>query len=36
MTYKKCNKNLKVKEQVLDEVQRKGFTLVEWGGTLIK
>lgn len=35
MVVKKINKPLDVKEQVLTSVERKGFTVVEWGGTRI-
>ena len=36
MEYKKTDKNTKVKKQELTTPTRKGFTVVEWGGTLIK
>ena len=36
MEYKKADKNTKVKKQELITPIRKGFTVVEWGGTLIK
>ncbi len=32
MIYKPCNQDFKVKEQKLPSFQRKGFTVVEWGG----
>lgn len=35
MEYKKLNNKIKVPEQKLSKVTRSGFTLVEWGGTLI-
>lgn len=35
MVVKKINKPLDVKEQVLTSVERKGFTVVEWGGSRI-
>lgn len=35
MAYKKILKPFKVKEQVLKTPERKGFTVVEWGGTKI-
>lgn len=35
MEYKKVDKNTKVKKQELTTPTRKGFTVVEWGGTLI-
>ena len=36
MYYKPLNKKIDVKEQKIKQVQRHGFTLVEWGGTPIK
>ena len=36
MEYKKADKNTRVKKQELITPIRKGFTVVEWGGTLIK
>ena len=36
MTYKKINKPIKIKEQKIKTPNRKGFTVVEWGGTEIK
>ena len=36
MQYKKLNKPIKVSEQELKQVNRIGFTLVEWGGTKIQ
>ena len=33
MDYKPLNKKINVKEQTLTKVNRKGFTVVEWGGT---
>ena len=36
MEYKKVDKNTKVKKQELTTPTREGFTVVEWGGTLIK
>ncbi len=36
MQFKGLNKKIKVKEQKLVTPERKGFTLVEWGGTQIK
>lgn len=33
MDYKPLDKKIKVKEQKLNKVTRKGFTVVEWGGT---
>ena len=36
MTYKGLEKPIKVKEQKLETKNREGYTLVEWGGTLIK
>jgi len=35
MLYKKVNKNFKVKEQIIVTPKREGFTLVEWGGSII-
>ena len=35
MAYKKILKPYEVKEQVLETPERKGFTVVEWGGTKI-
>ena len=36
MGWKKLDKNIEVKEQELEKVQRTGYTVVEWGGTEIK
>ncbi len=36
MEYKKLQHKINVKEQKLQQVERKGFTVVEWGGTEIK
>lgn len=36
MYYKPLNKKIDVKEQKIKQIQRHGFTLVEWGGTPIK
>ena len=36
MGWKKLDKNIEVKEQKLEKVQRTGYTVVEWGGTEIK
>ena len=36
MQYKKLNEPIKVSEQELKQVNRIGFTVVEWGGTKIK
>ncbi|MBQ6497934.1 MAG: hypothetical protein IJI58_04395 [Bacilli bacterium] len=36
MEYKGLDKKIKVKEQSLTRVERKGYTVVEWGGTEIK
>lgn len=33
MVYKPLNKFIKVEEQILEPFDRKGFTVVEWGGT---
>ena len=35
MEYKPLNKKINVKEQKLIPVERKGYTVVEWGGTNI-
>ena len=36
MEYKGLDKRIKVKEEKLTKVERKGYTVVEWGGTEIK
>ena len=36
MEYKPINKKIKIKEQQLTTPTRKGFAVVEWGGTIIK
>ncbi len=36
MDYKPLDKKINIKKQELKPVTRKGFTVVEWGGTLIK
>lgn len=36
MSYKPLDEEIKVSPQVLNEVVREGFTVVEWGGTKIK
>ena len=36
MEYKPLDKKMDIKPQVLEKVSRNGFTVVEWGGTLIK
>ena len=36
MTFKGLNKEIKVEEQQLTRVERKGYTAVEWGGSEIK
>ena len=36
MTYKGLSEPINVKEQQLEKVERKGYTVVEWGGTEIK
>lgn len=36
MEYKKLDNIIKVKAQKLQPVERKGFTVVEWGGTEVK
>ena len=35
MEYKPLDKKIKVKQQELTKVERKGYTVVEWGGTKI-
>lgn len=35
MEYKPLNKPIKIKEQQLSSIKRKGFTVVEWGGTKV-
>ena len=35
MLYKPLNKKIEVKEQILETPERKGFTVVEWGGSEI-
>lgn len=36
MDFKPLTEKLDVKEQKLEKVERKGFTIVEWGGREIK
>ena len=36
MEYKPINEYIKIDEQVLTKAERNGFTVVEWGGSLIK
>ena len=36
MYYKPLNKKISVKEQKIKQIQRHGFTVVEWGGTKLK
>ena len=36
MGWKKLAKNIEVKEQKLEKVQRTRYTVIEWGGTEIK
>ena len=36
MEYKPLNDKIEVKEQILEKVERNGFTVVEWGGSDIK
>ena len=33
MGWKKLDKQIEVQEQQLERVERKGYTVVEWGGT---
>ena len=35
MEWKGLDEKIKTKEQQLQEVERKGYTVVEWGGTII-
>ena len=35
MKYKPLNKKINIKEQKLDTPTRAGFTVVEWGGTIV-
>ena len=32
MDYKKLDNKIEIKEQILPEYRRQGFTIVEWGG----
>lgn len=36
MGWKKLAKNIEVKEQKIEKVQRTRYTVIEWGGTEIK
>ena len=36
MKYKPLNKKITIKEQQLETPTRAGFTIVEWGGTIVK
>lgn len=36
MYYKPLNKKISVKEQKIKQVQRHGFSVIEWGGTVLK
>lgn len=36
MEFKGLNKPIEIKEQELEKIERKGYTVVEWGGTEIK
>ena len=36
MTYKGLNKPINIKEQILERIERNGFTAVEWGGSEIR
>ena len=36
MEYKGLDKKIKVTEEKLTKAERKGYTVVEWGGTEIK
>ncbi|HHW49806.1 MAG TPA: hypothetical protein GXX14_14475 [Clostridiaceae bacterium] len=35
MAYKPLKKAISIEEQILEPFQRKGFTIVEWGGTVV-
>ena len=35
MEYKALDKKISVKQQQLEKIERKGYTVVEWGGTNI-
>lgn len=36
MEFKKVNKKINIREQKLKKIERNGFTVVEWGGTILK
>lgn len=36
MTFKALDKEIKVKEQKLTKVERNGYTIVEWGATILE
>ena len=36
MKYRPIDKKIEIKEQKIITPERKGFTVVEWGGTLVK
>ena len=36
MEFKPLDEKIEVKEQKLEKVERKGYTVVEWGGTELK
>ena len=36
MKYKPLDTKIEIKEQKLFSIERKGFTVIEWGGSLIK
>ena len=36
MTFKGLDEKINVKEQVLTPVKRKGYSVIEWGGTIIE
>ena len=36
MFVKKVDKEVSIKEQTFDRFERKGFSAVEWGGTIIE
>jgi len=36
LSIKKLDSPINIKEQKLESVERKGFTVVEWGGSIVK
>jgi hypothetical protein len=35
MAYKSLKEVISIEEQTLEPIQRQGFTVVEWGGTVV-